>query len=332
MNCLVTGATGFLGTNLVHLLVQAGWSVRASGYPGSETKYIAGLPIEYVSADITEPEQVREIVRGCDVVFHVAGDTSFWKKRFALQRRINVEGTANIARACMEYDVKRLVHTSTIDVLGYNPDGESFNEDGGRLDFLGMGYNYAETKLEAEQHLRAIPETQLEIVYIYPGFMLGPFDHGLQLGRVFFDLKAGRVPGSPPGGGSFCHVSDVARAHIAAAERGRPGRGYICAGDERTNLSYTEAFARMARAVGASPPRLGTLPASLFTAYGYLLEFAAGFSGQAPDMNPGQARYLSKRVYASSERAIAELDYRVQDLEACIADALSWYRENGFKI
>ncbi len=333
MKCLVTGATGFLGTNLVHELVErGGWEVRASGYPGSETKYIDHLPIEYVPADITNQEDVRRIVEGVEIVFHVAGDTSFWKKLFARQKRINVDGTRNIAEACLEFGVRRMIHTSTLDVLGYNPDGGTYNEETGYFNFDNMGYNYGETKVAAEELLKKefLPRG-LDVVFTCPGFMMGPFDYALQLGRVFFDLKSGSIPGSPPGGGSVCHVREVARGHVAAAKKGRRGVGYLLAGHEHTNLNFKELFARMAAAVEAKGPRF-VLPRGIFVAYGYLMEFISNFTGKPPEMNPGQARYMSCPQYALSDRAMEELDYAVPSVEKCITDALDWYRANGYEI
>jgi len=329
--CLVTGATGFLGTNLVHELVKQGWDVRASGMHGDETKYIRDLPIEIVLADITKMEEVDSLVKGCEVVFHVAGDTSFWKKRFELQRKINVDGAINVAEACLSHGVKRLVHTSTLDVLGHNPTGGSYDEQTGHYNFDNMGYNYGDTKLEAEVRLRAYNSSQLEVVFIYPGFMMGPFDYTLQLGRVFFDLKEEKLPGLIPGGGSYCHVREVAKAHIAAAEKGRPGEGYLCAGMPHTNMSHAEAWSRMAAKVNAKPPRR-VLPRWAFIAYAYMCEFISRFTNKAPYINPGQARYMSSRQYAISGKAIRELDYKVPSLKECIDDTLMWYRENGYEI
>lgn len=331
MKCLVTGATGFLGTNLVHELVEQGWEVRACGMHGSETRYIESLPIEIRFADITDPAEVDDLVKGCEVVFHVAADTSFWKKHYDRQRRINVDGTCNVAEACRKYGVRRLVHTSTIDVLGYNPTGGSFDEDTGHFNFIDMGYNYGETKLEAEVRLKAYASADLEIVYIYPGFMVGPFDYTLQLGRVLFDLKQGKLPGYPPGGGSFCHVRQVAAAHVAAAARGRPGEAYLCAGMPHTNLSYATVFRQMAAAVGARAPRY-TIPRAAMVAWGYFCELTASFTNTPPEMNPGQARYMSLPQYAISGKAIRELGYVVPPVEDCIADALAWYRANGYDI
>jgi len=329
--CLVTGATGFLGTNLVHELVKQGWEVRASGMHGSESKYIKDLPIELVFADITNATEVDKIVQGCDVVFNVAADTSFWKKHFDRQRTINVDGAVNVAEACLKHGVKRLVHTSTLDVLGFNPTGGSYDEVSGHYNFNNMGYNYGDTKLEAEVRLRAYNSDQLEVVFIYPGFMMGPYDYTLQIGRVFFDLVKGKLPGYPPGGGSFCHVEEVAKAHIAAAKKGRPGEGYLCAGMPHSNLSYTDMFKLMANSVGAKAPKT-TIPKWAFVIYAYLCELISNITNKAPEINPGQARYMSSPQYAISAKAIRELDYKVPDVNTCIHDALEWYRDQGYDI
>jgi len=331
MKCLVTGATGFLGTNLVHELVTQGWQVRATGMHGSEIKYIKDLPIEFVFADITEPSEVDNVVEGCEVVFNVAGDTSFWKKNFARQRRINIDGAVNVAKACKKHKVKRLIHTSTLDALGYNPTGGSYDEVSGRYNFDNMGYNYGDSKLEAEIRLRAFNSSDLDVVFINPGFMVGPYDYTLQIGRVFFDLAKGKLPACPPGGGSFCHVREVAKAHIAAVKHGRAGENYLCAGMEETNISYVDMFERMAQAINAKPVHL-VMPKKLFVLYGYACEWLASFTKKPPEMNPGQARYMSAPQYAISGKAINELGYKVPSVESCIEDALTWYRGEGYKI
>ncbi len=105
-----------------------------------------------------------------------------------------------------------MIYTSTIDVLGYNANGGVITEETGKFNFNNMGYNYGETKFDAEKKLNEYLQKGLDVVFIYPGFMIGPFDSTLQLGRVFFDLKEGKLPGFIPGGGSFCHVTEVAKA------------------------------------------------------------------------------------------------------------------------
>lgn len=106
--------------NIVYELLKDGWDVRAFGLPGSNSIYIKELSTELMYGDVTKFKDVEKAVNGCDSVIHVAGDTSWWKKRFELQREINVTGAVNVAKACLKLGVKRLIHTSTTDTLGYN--------------------------------------------------------------------------------------------------------------------------------------------------------------------------------------------------------------------
>jgi len=325
VQCLVTGATGFLGANLVHLLVKDKWRVRAMGLPGSQSAYIKDLPVEIVYGDVTNPDHVDRAVRGCEVVFHVAGDTSWWKRNFERQRRTNVDGPVTVAESCRRNGVRRIVHTSTVDALGYNPGGIA-DERWADYNYGGTGYNYADTKREGELRIREFARDGLEIVVIYPGSMMGPFDFTLQYGRLFFDLRDGRVPGCPEGGASFAHVREVARAHIAAARLGRPGEGYICAG---INLSYREFFQAIAAKFGKSAPGL-TFPRPVLTAYGYLCQLISDFTKKPPELDPGMARYMSVKAYYDSSKAVRDLGYSIAPLSSMIDDAYNWYRDNGF--
>lgn len=325
MRCLVTGATGFLGTNLVRELVFGGWEVRALGLPGSDARYIEELPVRVVHGDVTRPEDMLRHTQGVEVVFNVAGDTSFWKKLFDRQRRVNVTGPVTVAEACVANGVRRLVHTSTIDALGYNPYGLT-DETWSEYNYAGTGYNYADTKREGEARVRRFNGRGLEVVVIYPGSMVGPYDFTMQFGRLFADLREGKVPACPPGGIGFGHVVEVARAHVAAASRGEPGQGYICAG---VNATYRELIELMSEKVGKKPPRFD-MPPALFTAYGFLMEALSALTKKPPEMNPGQARFMSVKAYYDSSKAVRELGYAVRTLPEMVEDAHRWYVANGF--
>ncbi len=326
MKCLVTGATGFLGANLVHELVKSGWEVRTLGLPGSETCYIKSLPIEIRFGDVTNPEDTDRAVQGMEVVFHVAGDTSWWRKNFERQRRINADGPFVIANSCKKYGVRRIVHTSSVAALGYNPGGVA-DETWPVFNYADSGYNYAVTKHEGELRIRKFTEkAKLELVVINPGSMIGPYDFTLQYGRLFFDLRDGKLPACPCGGASFCHVADVARAHIAAATKGRPGEGYICAGH---NLSYSELFEAIAAKFGKKAPRM-KFPQSASVGYGYLLQYISRFTNKPPTVDPGMARSMSIRAYYDSSKAARELGYAIVPISKIIDDAYDWYSENGY--
>ncbi len=325
MKCLVTGATGFLGTNLVHELVKAGWEVRAFGLPDSNVTFIENLPIEIIYGDITNYNDVKNAVENCDYVFHVAGDTSWWKKRFKLQRTINVNGSVNVAEACLKSGVKRLIHTSTVDVLGYNPEGIA-DETWTDYNYAGTGYNYADTKKEGEKRVKEYIEKGLEIVVIYPGSMIGAFDFTLQYGRLFFDLRDGKVPGCPKGGVSFGHVAEVAKAHISAALDGIQGQGYICGGEK---ISYRDLFQAIAEKFGKNAPRF-IMPKSFLVGYGYIMQTLSALTNKPPEIDPGVARYMSVNAFYNSSKAINDLNYKVLPVSKMIDDAYNWYIDNGF--
>lgn len=325
MKILVTGASGFLGTNIVHECLKRKHTVRAFSLPGSETSYIERKGVEPVFGDVADADAVSRAMRGVDAVIHVAGDTSFWKKRFERQRRTNVEGVRAVMDAALAAGVKRVVHTSTVDSLGYNPEGLA-DETWSAYNYGGTGYNYADTKREGERLALSYVAKGLKVVVINPGSMIGPFDHTLQFGRLFMDLRDGKVPAVLPGGAPWAHVGEVARAHVTALTKGRPGERYICGG---VNESYRRVFAVIAASVGAKPPRF-TMSPWMTVAYGYLMEFLANFTGKPPDLNPGQARYMSVFPKYDSSKAVRELGFKIVPLEEMVADAGAWYAENGF--
>jgi len=325
MKCLVTGGTGFLGTNLIHELVKSDWDVRAIVRKNSNTKYIKTLPIEIMEGEITNQKDVDAAVTGCDIVFNVAGDTSFWKKNFEKQRLINVEVPSMIAEACLKNGVKRLIHTSTVDIFGCNPNGLA-NEQWTDYNFANMGYNYSDTKREGEKKVMRFNEKGLEVVVIYPGSMMGPFDLTLQYGRLFFELLNGNVPGSPIGGASFCHVTDVAKAHISAVTKGIPGEGYICAGE---NISYKTLFDKITAKFNKKAPKI-VMKKWMMVSYGYIMQTISEFTGKAPDIDPGNARYVSKNAWYDSSKAIKTLGYKITPLSQSFDDAYNWYTENGY--
>ncbi|WP_412518169.1 NAD-dependent epimerase/dehydratase family protein [Actinomadura madurae] len=320
MRCLVTGATGFFGGNLVRTLIAAGHEVVATGAPGSSTRFLDDLSLRVRLADLGDPHRLPELVDGQDWVFNVAGDTSTWSGLAARRRRVNVEGAGLLADAALRAGVKRFIHTSTLDVHGYNADGSPLPERHGEHPFTGIGYDYADTKMAGEAAVRRRLDEGLDVVVVYPGFMVGPYDHTFQFGRIIRDLRAGKVY-APPGTGSFCDVRAVSEGALAAAVRGGTGEGYNLTGH---NLSYADVFARAGELVGARR-RPVTLSAGMFRTYGAFAAFLARFTGKEPDMDPGMAKYLCSPQASDWSKASRKLDYHPGDLDQAITDAAAWY-------
>ena len=323
--CLVTGGTGLLGLNLVRQLVSAGWDVSVLSRGEANRRWLSDLPVTFFQGDIGEAGDLVPALAGQEVVFHVAGDTGFWKRRYAAQWRTNVDGTVNVIEAARGARVRRVVHTSTVDAIGFNPNGVA---DESWTDFnLGrFGYHYAISKREAEKRALAFNGDGIEVVVLQPASMVGPYDVTLQFGRLFEELRDGKVPAAPGGGACFNHVGAVAEAHIAAADRGRPGERYICAGEA---VSYRRLFETMAGHVSARAPRL-VAPGWALIAYGWIEETIAGITGKQPQINPGMGYYMSCMPVYRSDKAIAELGYRLVPLERSVDDAYRFLIGNGF--
>lgn len=323
---LVTGATGFLGTNIVHALLERGYGdIVAFGLPGTASTYIDKPGVSITHGDVTRKEEVRAVMKDVDVVLHIAGDTSFWKHRFRRQREVNVDGTRNVMAAALDAGVRKVIHTSTVDALGFNPVSLA-DETWDRFTYAGYGYNYAETKRDGEAIVMDHAARGLDVSVINPGSMIGPCDHTLQFGRLFMDIRDKKVPGIPPGGAPWAHVVEVAKAHVAAIERAKPGERYICGG---VNASYRDVFAAIAASMGVDPPAW-VMPRWFVVFYGYLAELGAAFTGKPPGLNPGQARYMSAFPRYDSSKAARELGFTSLALETMIADARDWYVANGF--
>ncbi|WP_336087383.1 NAD-dependent epimerase/dehydratase family protein [Nocardia sp. SSK8] len=324
MRCLVTGATGFVGANLVRELLTAGHEVTATGMPGSPTRWLDGLPITIDLADLTDPGAARRLVDGQDWVLHVAGDTSTWSGLAERRRLVNAVVPALLADAALEAGVRRFLHTSTTDVLGYFPDGSPVDENGGSHLFTGIGYHYADTKLAGEVAVRRRLERGLDLVVVYPGFMIGPFDFTLQIGRVIRAMQQGERYPCPPGTTSWCDVRSVASGMVRALESGGTGESYILAG---FNSSYHDVFTRIAKLVGAKKMPL-RLPRQVLSAAAAAGDLTGLVTRKAPEVDSGLARYLSLPQAASSAKATKDLGYDPGDIATAIIDAAQWYEEH----
>ncbi len=321
-SAFVTGGTGFIGINLVELLVERGWKVTALHRSSSKLGYLNRLPIELAEGSITDRASLdRAIPAGTDVVFHVAGDTSFWSKGNARQNEINIDGTRNMVEAAAAKGVGTFVHTSSNAAWG-RVKGRVTEETPreGKDSWI----NYERSKHLGE--LEALKGVQLgmKVVVLNPGNVVGPYDTS-NWGQIFFLLRDRALPAVPPGLTSFTHVRDVVEAHLSAVTQGRNGERYILCGQDCT---MAEFVAEVARLSGAKAPR--TAPAWVLKVFGRLSVMLAAVTGNEPDITPEIAAITSgTEAHFSSDRAIRELGYRIQPMQAAVKDNYDWLVNEG---
>ena len=171
---IVTGGTGFLGINLIKALCEEGWEVTALHRSTSNLKYIQEFPVQLVEGSITDRDSlVRAIPEHCEVVFHVAGDTSHWSKKNATQTAIHVDGTRNMIEVSADKGVKTFIHTSSVSVWGAAKG--MIDEETPQLGKTSW-INYEKTKYHAEQLAFSGIDKGLDVISINPGSIVGAYD------------------------------------------------------------------------------------------------------------------------------------------------------------
>jgi dihydroflavonol-4-reductase len=323
---LVTGATGFVGSAVARALLGRGYRVRVLARPNSDRRNLAGLAVEVAEGAMEDPRSLARAVAGCRYVYHVAADYRIWVPDPASMYRANVDGTRDLLIAALEAGAERVVYTSSVATLGLVAGGSADEETPSNIDDM-IG-PYKRSKFAAEEVARElVREGGLPVVIVNPSTPVGPGDiKPTPTGRLIVEAARGQMPAFVDTGLNIVHVDDVAEGHLAAAEKGRIGERYILGGE---NMSLAEILAEVAQAVGRRPPWL-RVPHGVLFPIAIGAELAARVTGRDPFVTLDGVRMSRKKMYFSSEKASRELGYTPRPARQAIADAVGWFRDNGF--
>jgi dihydroflavonol-4-reductase len=227
MKCFVTGASGFIGANLVHELVARGHSVKALLRPQADVRGLEGAAFEEVTGDISDPKRLASAMRDCDWCFHVAASYHLWLRDYSPMYAANVEGTRHVLRAAGDAGVSRIIYTSTVGCIGLPKEvqGRVLPTDEGTPVGEGQMRNpYKLSKWRAEVIARELAKEGLPIVIVNPSAPVGPRDvKPTPTGKVIVDFLNRSMPAYLDTGLNWVHVRDVAVGHILAAEKAGSG-------------------------------------------------------------------------------------------------------------
>ncbi len=323
---LVTGATGFVGSAVARALLRAGHKVRVLARPNSDRRNLGDLSVEIAEGSMEDPPSLARAVAGCRYVYHVAADYRIWVPDPAPMFRANVVGTRDLLMAALNAGAERVVYTSSVATLGLVPDGAADEQTPSRVeDMIGP---YKRSKFEAEEVARELAVARgLPVVIVNPSTPVGPGDiKPTPTGRLILEAARGQMPAFVDTGLNIVHVDDVAAGHLAAAEKGRVGERYILGGE---NLSLAEILSEISQAVGRRAPRL-RVPHSVLLPIALGAEFAARITGREPFVTLDGVRMSRKKMYFTSDKASRELGYATRPARRAIADAVVWFRTNGY--
>lgn len=326
MKSLITGASGFLGSAVMHRLLKAGHEVRVLVRLSSNRHNLRNLPIEIVEGDLRDTASLKRAVDGCDNLFHVAADYRLWVPDPETMDSINIKGTKALVLEAAEAGISRIIYTSSVATLGLNKDGTSANEDTpSSLDT--MTGHYKRSKFIAEQTVQQlIDDYKLPVVIVNPSTPIGPRDiRPTPTGRIVLDTLLGKMPAYVNTGLNVAHVDDIANGHLLALEHGKFGERYILGGDNMTLLQILQTIDEIN---GKHVNRIN-LPLELMLPVAWVMERIAAITNKEPRATVDSIRMAGKIMFFSSEKAKLALGYEHRPAAAALTDAVKWFKENN---
>ncbi len=318
----VTGATGFVGSHVVRRLLSRGDRVRILARNSSRKSNIEGLGCEVVIGDLKNMMSLVRCVQGCSRVYHVAADYRLWARRPEEIYESNVAGTRNLLSACCEAGVQKVVYTSTAGTIGPPLGDRPADEDSPvRLD--DMTGHYLRSKFMAEQVAREFASAGLPLVIVNPTMPVGAGDiKPTPMGRVILDFIRGRMPAYVEANLNIVCVDDVARGHLLAEEKGRPGERYILGGE---TWSLEEILDTLARISGRFTPRV-RIPRFVALGAAYLDNIVMGnVLRREPNIPLDAVKLAGRGMHLSCEKAYRELGYRTRPVEQGLREAAEYF-------
>jgi dihydroflavonol-4-reductase len=319
---LVTGASGFLGWHVAHLLAERGHQVRALCRPASRLRE---LDVERVVGDLRDPDSLRRAVEGCELVFHVAADYRLWSKHPRDLYSSNVDGTRNVLDAAARARVERVVYTSTVGCIGM-PAGRSGDEQTS-VSIADMAGHYKRSKWLAEQVALEKAAAGLPVVIVNPTAPVGDHDwKPTPTGKIIVDFLCNKLPAFVDTGLNLVDARDTAIGHLLAAEKGRSGERYIL-GNE--NLTLEQILSRLSALSGKPAPSI-KIPYAIAYAAGAITTGLAHVTGKPPLAPLEGVKMARKKMFVTHEKAARELGFAPRPVEGALKRAIDWFRANGY--
>ncbi|ABA20842.1 3-beta hydroxysteroid dehydrogenase/isomerase [Trichormus variabilis ATCC 29413] len=325
MRVFVTGATGFVGANLVRLLLQQGYTVKTLVRPQSNLGNLQGLDVEIVEGDFDNQYLWRQM-SGCRYLFHVAAQYSLWQKDRDLLYQNNVLGTFQVLEAAQKAGIERTVYTSSVAAIGVNPSGAIADETyQSPVDKL-IGH-YKKSKFLAEQEAVQAAAKGQDVVIVNPSTPIGPWDiKPTPTGDIILRFLRRQMPAYVNTGLNLIDVRDVAWGHLLALEKGKSGDRYILG---HQNLSLKQLLEKLAEITGLSAPQW-TVPGWLPLSVAWMEEKILAPLGKPPSVPIDGVRMAQQTMYYDASKAVKELGLPQSPVDIALKDAVNWFVSQGY--
>ena len=326
MKVFITGASGFIGGNLVRRLVEKGYRVKALVRPGSKISTALVNEVEIVEGDILDFDTVLRGVSDCGWVFHCAAAYKFWARDPRDIYKTNVNGTDNVLVAAHLAGVERIVYTSTVGTIGLPKVGLG-NETTPLPPHQVVG-NYKRSKYLAEKIVLKKATAGIPVIVVNPTAPVGAWDvKPTPTGKVILDFLKQKMPAYVHTGLNFVDVSDVAEGHILAAIKGTIGERYILGNQ---NMSLLELFENLQDLSGRKRPRLH-IPYWIAMGVGHVDDLLENkILRREPKIPLEGIKMAQICTYVSSQKAVDQLGFPQSPVNEALNQAIQWFRDKGY--
>lgn len=328
MKTLVTGANGFVGSAVMHLLLKKGQEVRVLVRPDSDKRNFNGLELDIIEGDLNDTDALKRAVDGCNHLYHLAADYRLWIPDPENMYRTNVDATRNLMIAAANANIEKIVYTSSVATLGLNHDASPADETT-PVSIENMTGHYKRSKYLAEEAVKElIKERSFPITIVNPSTPVGPRDiKPTPTGRIVLDTIRGRMPAYVDTGLNIVHVDDVANGHLLAMEKGEIGERYVLGGDNMTLASILEYICL---SQDMTPPAI-KLPHNLVLPVAWIMERIASITGKEPQATVDSVKMSKKKMFFSSDKAKQKLGYKFRSGSEGLKDAINWFNAENYK-
>lgn len=324
LRAFVTGGTGFIGANLVRLLLQEGYQVRALVRASSNLDNLRDLDVELVKGDLNDLDLWQQM-QGCQVLFHVAAHYSLWQSDRQLLYDHNVLGTRNVLAAARKAKIERTVYTSSVAAIGVGI-GKIVNETHQSPIEKLVGH-YKKSKFLAEQEAMQAVQAGQDIVVVNPSSPIGAFDiKPTPTGDIILRFLRRQMPFYLDTGLNFIDVRDVARGHLLALEKGQKGDRYIL-GNE--NLTLKQILDQLAEITGLEAPK-NSIPPWIPLSVAWIDEQILAPLGKMPSVPLDGVRMAHQPMYYDASKAVQELGLPQSPILTALKDAVEWFLAQGY--
>ncbi|MBS2097343.1 NAD-dependent epimerase/dehydratase family protein [Carboxylicivirga linearis] len=317
----VTGANGLLGTNLVLMLVEQGFAVKALVRRKDSFIKFHHTNLKLIEGDLQNTDLLINEIMGCQYVAHIAANTSQGLLKLADYYSANIQGTQNIIDACKVNRIEKLVYISTANIFSSGDPIQPSNENS-PMNYPFSKMLYVKSKKRAQDLIDKASE-ELNITSICPSFMLGEYDTKPSSGKIILMALNKRLVFYPTGGKSFVHVKDVPQGIINAFNQKQSGQKYILSNE---NLSYKKFYSKLINQTHQKTTLI-PIPNLVLLMIGLTGEILRFFRVQT-DLSFLNLKALTVRNYFSNHKAKQELKIQFTPIDEAIKDAVDYFEKS----